>query len=608
MNAERLLAWYERIADAPDAVPRLRRFILDLAVRGKLVPQDPADEPASELLKRIAKEKARLVKAEEIKRPKPNPPIAEPPFPIPINWRWTQLAEIGVLNPRNEAPDEMNASFVPMPLIAAGYGAASGHEIRRWGEIKKGYTHFAEGDVGLAKITPCFENGKSAVFRNLTGGIGSGTTELHIVRPLFVDQDYLLLFLKSPHFIETGIPKMTGTAGQKRVSTEYFAYSPVPLPPLAEQHRIVAKVDELMALCDRLEAARAGREATRDRLTAASLARLNAPDPDPSSFADHASFALDALPALTTRPDQIKQLRQTILNLAVRGKLVPQDPKDEPAAQLLKRVARDRAARAITAAARVKRSVKASENASLVALPDGWGSQALGNLVDPTATVSYGVLVPGPDVDDGVPFVRAQDLCISDHPDRPTKTISPEIEAPYARTRLRGGEILLCVVGSIGKLGVVPPSWAGANIARAVARIAPFEGVSAAYLLVALRSDPVQFYFRDATRTLAQPTLNVGLIEMLPIPIPPLAEQRRIVAKVDELMALCDRLEAALTTGDGARRRLLDSLLAEALAPAEASDAPAWRARLDALGAADFLPDGPPEDPLLQQDAALAAN
>ena len=112
-----------------------------------------------------------------------------------------------------------------------------------------------------------------------------------------------------------------------------------PLPPLAEQHRIVAKVDELMALCDRLEAARAEREATRDRLTTASLSRLNTPDPDAVTFADDARFALRNLPALTARPDQIKQLRQTILNLAVRGKLVPQDPNDEPASELLKRIA-----------------------------------------------------------------------------------------------------------------------------------------------------------------------------------------------------------------------------------------------------------------------------
>ena len=157
------------IADAPDAIARLRRFILDLAVRGKLVPQDPADEPASELLKRIAKEKAQLVKAGEIRTPKPIPGLSATPFPIPANWRWSQLAEIGVLSPRNEAPDDLESSFVPMPMIAAEYGVANEHEVRPWGEIKKGYTHFAEGDVGLAKITPCFENGKSTVFRHLDG-------------------------------------------------------------------------------------------------------------------------------------------------------------------------------------------------------------------------------------------------------------------------------------------------------------------------------------------------------------------------------------------------------------------------------------------------------
>ena len=135
----------------------------------------------------------------------------------------------------------------------------------------KGYTHFAEGDVGLAKITPCFENGKSTVFRNLTGGIGSGTTELHVIRPLFVTADYIALFLKSSHFIDPGISRMTGTAGQKRVPTEYFTSSAFPLPPLAEEHRIVAKVDELMALCDRMEASLAAGEDARRRLLEALL-------------------------------------------------------------------------------------------------------------------------------------------------------------------------------------------------------------------------------------------------------------------------------------------------------------------------------------------------
>lgn len=141
MNAERLLAHYEQIADAPDAIARLRRFILDLAVRGKLVARDAEDEPAAELLKRIAIEKARLVKAGQIRTPKAIPAPSKTPFPIPASWRWSQLAEIGVLSPRNEAPNSLDASFVPMPLIAAEYGVANEHEVRAWGEIKKGYTH-----------------------------------------------------------------------------------------------------------------------------------------------------------------------------------------------------------------------------------------------------------------------------------------------------------------------------------------------------------------------------------------------------------------------------------------------------------------------------------
>lgn len=237
-----------------DQIKQLRQTILDLAVRGKLVERDPNDEPASELLKRIEEEKIRLVKAGMTRKGKKPPPVEDSPTQLPNSWCWTQIAEVGLISPRNDFPDDHIASFVPMSVIPAEYGTFNSHEMRQWGDIKKGYTHFAEGDVGLAKITPCFENGKSVVFRNLAGGIGSGTTELHVVRPIFVDADYIVIFLKSPHFIENGILKMTGTAGQKRVSREYFANSPFPLPPLPEQRRIVAKVDELMLLCDQLEA------------------------------------------------------------------------------------------------------------------------------------------------------------------------------------------------------------------------------------------------------------------------------------------------------------------------------------------------------------------
>jgi len=156
--------------------------------------------------------------------------------------------------------------------------------------------------------------------------------------------------------------------GISREDVERFA---VPLPPLAEQHRIVAKVDELMALCDRLEAARTAREATRDRLAAASLARLDAPDPE--TFQADARFVLNALPALTTRPDQIRQLRRTILNLAVRGKLVPRDPNDEPASELLKRIAAKKAQLVKAGKMRDTSSAKYDQTPSnYLPLPDTW--------------------------------------------------------------------------------------------------------------------------------------------------------------------------------------------------------------------------------------------
>ena len=227
------------------------------------------------------------------------------------------------------------------------------------------------------------------------------------MRPLFVDQDYILLFLKSPHFIETGIPKMTGTAGQKRVPTEYFAHSPFPLPPLAEQHRIVAKVDELMGCATGWRRRGRAREATRDRLAAASLARLNAPDPE--TFQADARFALDALPALTTRPDQIKALRQTILNLAVRGKLVPQDANDEPASELLKRIAKAKVERKKkTGDARIKIEADPSPDELDMPLPLGWAVQSFENLF---LFIDYRGNTP-PKTDDGIPLITAKNIRI----------------------------------------------------------------------------------------------------------------------------------------------------------------------------------------------------
>ena len=559
MNAEMLLRHYEQIADASAAIERLRRFVLDLAMRGKIVEQVETDTPASELLSCIRAEKARLSAAGLIRPVKPVPQIADAPFEVPSSWRWTQLAEIGLVSPRNDAPDDTPASFVPMTLVAAEYGVAHGHEIRPWGEIKKGYTHFANDDVGLAKITPCFENGKSTIFRGLSNGIGSGTTELHVVRPVLISPDFVVLFLKSPYFIEAGIPKMTGTAGQKRVPAEYFANSPFPLPPLAEQHRIVAKVDELMALCDRLEASRAEREAARDRLAAASLGRLNTPDPD--TFHEDARFALDTLLALSTRSDQIRQLRRTVLNLAVTGKLVSHDPAEELAAALLVRIAASKAMRkAATADARIKDVANPLPSVLPMSLPSGWAVQSFENLF---LFVDYRGNTP-PKTADGAPLITAKNVRMGRLNREPREFIAEETyKAWMTRGFPQRGDLFFTTEAPLANvcLNDIDEPFA---LAQRVICLQPYGEISTRFIMIALMSDVMQSLIDSQATGMTAKGIKAAKLKPLPIPIPPLREQERIAAKVNELMELCDRLEASLVSGDEERGKLLAAVLHEA--------------------------------------------
>ena len=563
MNPERLLQNFDRLIDIPDAVPRLRRFILDLAMRGKLVEQNPEDEAAGDLLKRIEKKKAQLVKVGELKDQKSQLLNEEEiPFAIPANWGWTQLAQIGVINPRNNAEDATAASFIPMSLIFAEYGRVHQHEVRQWGEIKKGFTHFAEGDVGLAKITPCFENGKSTVFRNLTGGLGAGTTELHIVRPVIVLPDYILLYLKTLYFIDTGIPKMTGTAGQKRVSKDYFSFSPFPLPPLAEQHRIVAKVDELMKLCDELETGQAKRERRRDRLVAATLHGLNNGKTDGEngesfSFEDSASFYFNHLPRLTARPEHIQQLRQNILNLAVRGKLVPQDPKDEPAAELLKRIESEKERLIKKGAIKVSKSLSLIEDAAIpFDLPAGWKWTRLGDSVKN----HFGGGTPSKSNssywDGDIFWASVKDIGKTKYVDKTIDMITKLGLENSSSNLIPPGNLIVVTRMGLGKLSINRVPMAINQDLRALI-LSSFASIDFYYI----------FFKTTSYEGSGMTVKGIKVEELLnfPFPLPPLAEQHRIVAKVDELMSLFDEMEARITTNTTTSRKLLEATLQEAL-------------------------------------------
>ena len=231
----------------------LKSKVLDLAMRGKLVKQDPNDEPASELLEKIKAEKQELIKEKKIKKTKPLPPITddEKPFDIPDSWEWVRLGDIFSINDRNKANIETEVGFLPMKDISDGYDGTYTFETRRWGDIKSGYTHIKNGDIALAKITPCFQNLKSCVVNNLPNKIGAATTEIYALNPILKSFSYLYVyFLKSPFFINSGMKNFTGNVGQQRVPKKFVETFVIPLPPLNEQFRIkncLVKLLELLA-------------------------------------------------------------------------------------------------------------------------------------------------------------------------------------------------------------------------------------------------------------------------------------------------------------------------------------------------------------------------
>lgn len=197
-------------------------------------------------------------------------------------------------------------------------------------------------------------------------------------------------------------------------------------------------------------------------------------------------------------------------------------------------------------------------------IPEDWVWCRLGALRDIRYSLSYGVLVPGNDVPNGIPFIRVQDLGNADKNEMPLKHISPDIDRQYSKTRLVGGEILICVVGSIGKVALSSDSWIGANIARAVCRFMPNQNISRQFLFYCLTSPFIQNFFQQGKKSI-NPTLNVNVLETTLIPLPPLSEQHRIVQKLDELMQICDALEASIKESAAQNEKLLQQVLREAL-------------------------------------------
>ncbi|MEC3862759.1 restriction endonuclease subunit S [Mesobacterium sp. TK19101] len=581
MNPERLLALYENVADAPDAVPRLRRFVLDLAVRGKLVPQDASDEPASELLKRIAAEKARLVKAGEIRKSRKEADLsAEDPHELPDKWIWVPFGELhhlvrGVTYSKADVSETASAGFVPI-LRANNIGSTLTHDdpVYVKSDRVSPDQYLRRGDYMIA-LSSGSKNlvGKAAMVPDdLDEAFGGFCGAVRLFDPSLVG--FVGVFLSSDLYRES-ISAGSRGIGINNLKKEVLANLHFPLPPLAEQRRIVAKVEELMALLDRLEAARGAAEAIRDRLTAASLARLTAPDTDPPDFPANARFALATLPTLTTRPDQIKSLRQTILNLAVRGKLVEQDPSDEPVSASLSAISAKRDDMVKKKELRREKLLNpVEEDDAPFQIPSTWQWVRVGELA---LFTQYGTSAKAAPSEAGIPVLtmgNIQDGAVVRTNEKRIPETSDELPSLY----LKNLDLLYNRTNSaelVGKTGLYRGDDDCLTFASYLIRIRlSADHTSPIYVNLAMNAPD----FRETQivphikKQTGQANVSGSALKNMLIPLPPLAEQHRIVAKVDALMALCDRLEAALTTADTTRARLLEALLHEALTPTDAKE------------------------------------
>ena len=561
MNAAGLLKQYERVADAPDAVAKLRRLILDLAVRGKLVPQDPMDEPAAQSLKRIAAKKQLNARKDRTSKMLKAANNMSPSIYIgPAGWEFVSLAElVTVLNGRAYKQNELLSSGTPVLRVGNLFTSD------RWyySNLALDDDKYCEaGDLIFAwsaSFGPFIWTGERVIYHYHIWKL-----ELHSDTDL--DKKYLLKFLlqKTREIKEAG-----HGVSMLHMTKDSMERLGVALPPRAEQHRIVAKVDELMALCDQLEAARAERESRRDRLAAASLARLNAPDPE--TFHNDVRFAFDALPSLTVRPDQLKQIRDAIFNLAVRGKLVRQDLTDEPATTLAERA---KAAKRRTLAREGLRErtplLATLRNDLKFDYPVTWEMVSFDDVFVIVSGVTKGQKVAADEAVE-VPYLRVANVQRGRLDLSIVKSLVVR-ESDIQKYGLRTGDVLMTEGGDWDKLGraaIWRDEIQGCIHQNHVFRVRPASSDIAPEWVIAYTNSPLgrAFFENAAKQTTNLASINLTQLRSCPLPLPPLAEQRRIIAKIDELMALFDRLQASLEASDATRIRLLDALLQQALAP-----------------------------------------
>lgn len=540
------------LAGAPNGIKKLRELILELAVRGKLVPQDPNDEPAGELLKLLITEARDTTgRGKAKKQAQPEVCESEQPYILPNGWAWGRLGDVAdILDSLRRPVTKQDRKPGPYPY----YGAS-------------GVVDYVSAYIFDEPLVLVGEDGAKWGVGERTAFSITGKTwvnnHAHVLRPKrdAICDDYLVISLTAQDLSQfiTGmtVPKLN----QARLTS-----IGIPLPPLAEQHRIVAKVDELIVLCDRLEAQQADAESAHAQLVQALLDSLTQTS-EAIDFAANWRRMAEHFHTLFTTVSSIDALKQTLLQLAVMGKLVPQHANDEPASELLKWIAEQKA-RLMEGKLKKQKPVDEMDQKQSFNLPAGWEWVRLGSV----SQIKGGKRLPAGATFSSkeTPHVYIQVTNMKDGTivNRNLKYIDGVTQTVIKQYTISKDDLYITIAGTIGDVGIVPSSFDGMNLTENAAKIV-FQKIDKRWLQQALSSQFAQRQFSDSTNQLAQPKLALHRIADSVLALPPLAEQRRIVAKVDQLMALCDQLKTRLTQARRLNEQLATSLVEQAVASTE---------------------------------------
>lgn len=533
-------------------IKKLRELILELAVRGKLVPQDPNDEPASELLKRIAAEKAELVKQGKIKKQKPLPEISEEekPFELPARWEWVRLSDLmEVINGRAYKKHEMLQEGTPLlrvgNLFTSNEWYYSDLELDENKYIDNGDLIYAWS----ASFGPFIWTGKKVIYHYHIWKLKLFAEELS---DKFFIHDFLLSITDKIKSQGNGIAMLHMT--KERMEQQVIA-----LPPVNEQKNIVQKIRELMSLCDQLEQHSLSSLDAHQQLVDTLLTTLT-DSQNADELAENWARISEHFDTLFTTEASIDALKQTILQLAVMGKLVPQDPNDEPASELLKRIAQEKAQLVKDGKMKKQKPLPPiSDEEKMFTLPTGWEWVRMGDLCELVTSGSRGWNQFYSDA--GSIFIRSQDIKFDRLEFDNRAYVSLPSNAEGTRTRVEFGDLLMTITGgNVAKVAIIEINLDDAYVSQHVALIRLINKTINRYLHVWLTCEHGgRKHLLDLSYG-AKPGLNLKNINDLLIPFPPQKQQERILKKVDNLISLCDSLKISSQSAQQTQLHLADAL------------------------------------------------